>query len=230
MIQVLCRESVDAAIDAVRLRLDLFPRLDYQPVPWLGFGKSRRVAGCVSRWDAIRQVVEEERVSTVVDIGCNVGYFSIKIAQQGVPVVGIEAEPKYFRTFLMGVKQLRLPNASLMVLKITPKTTPLLPNADCVLFMSVWHHLVRAYGLDAATQILRTIWARTQKVMVFETGENEMPLSFGLPVMSPNPAIFLHDYLRDICEAAEVQNLGKHEAFDPSGKCVLRNLLLVRRM
>ncbi len=224
------RKWLDTVIDKLRFTIDTFPGMDYQPLPWLGLRTARRSDGVQSRWDAIHAILCQLTVRTAVDVGCNAGFFSIKLAQDGIIVVGIESEPRYSRTCLYTARKLGLEHLTVLPWKVTPVTVSMVPPADCVLFLSVWHHMVKQHGFDNATAILRQLWAKTTVVLFFETGENEMPASFHLPAMVPNPAHYLTAYLRGTCSGSEVTHLGRHAAFDPEGRTARRNLFaLVRR-
>jgi hypothetical protein len=99
-----------------------------------------------------------------------------------------------------------------------------------MLFLSVWHHMVRDYGYDAATQIVEALWGKTRQVMFFETGESEMPKYYNLPDMTPDPATYIRAYLSNACHYGNVVHLGLHETVfpDPS-KSVKRNLFAILR-
>ena len=103
------------------------------------------------------------------------------MATAGIAAVGIENEPGAYRTAVFGAERSGLDNAGFLAMAVTPKTLGVLPAVDATLFLSIWHYFVRAYGLDEATRMLGAIWARTGKVLVFDTGEREMDASFGLP-------------------------------------------------
>src|SRR3954447_6857586 len=104
-IRLIRRDSVDRAIDWMRFRLDTFPRLDYQPLPWLGLERAARSAGTDSRWTAMAAVLDEVNPASALDIGANVGWFTHKLASRGVPVVGVESNPKYYRTALYALRR-----------------------------------------------------------------------------------------------------------------------------
>jgi hypothetical protein len=104
-----------------------------------------------------------------------------------------------------------------------------MPTADCVLCLSIWHHFVRSYGLEAATGMLQAIWGKTGIVMFFDTGETEMTPDYRLPEMTPDPRSWLEDYLSRTCAGSRVEHLGLHRAFDPEGGPVERNLFAVLR-
>src|SRR5206468_7881112 len=82
---------------------------------------------------------------------------------------------------------------------------------------------------DRATEMLQVIWAKTATVLFFDTGEYEMPPSFGLPSMLPSPRAWLTQYLEATCDAATIQHLGEHPALDAEGATCTRNLFAVIR-
>ncbi|WP_217240864.1 hypothetical protein [Streptomyces sp. AC555_RSS877] len=53
--------------------------------------------------------------------------------------------------------------------------------------------------------------------MFFDSGEDEMPATFGLPPMVPTPDAWLTDYLQNHCSGARIEHLGRHRAFDAAG-------------
>jgi hypothetical protein len=202
----------------------------YQPLPWLGLTKAGRTTGVATRWDAIRAYTEKIGIRDAVDVGANSGFFTIGLAQQGVNVMAIEGNPRFHRVCLYAIRRLSLDNVSLLFGTVTPANVEMVPTADCILFLAVWHHMVRGYGCDAATRILEALWRRTRQVMFFETGESEMPASYNLPDMRPDPATYLSEYLSNTCKEGNVVHLGLHETvFPDSGKSWKRNLFAVVR-
>ncbi|MDG9710619.1 hypothetical protein [Streptomyces sp. DH10] len=223
------RRRINGVIDVVRLGLDCLPDGLYQPVPGLPVRKAKRAVGCRSRWVAMEPVIERLGVQSAMDVGANVGYYPIKLASRGVPTVAVESVPKYVRTTTTAVRRNQLDNVAVMELELRLDTLCLLPATDCTLMLSLWHHLVRQQGLTTAAQLVRGIWARTGKVMFFDSGENEMPESFGLPAMLPTPDAWLTEYLRETCSGGHVEHLGRHRAFDAAGLPTDRALFAVTR-
>jgi hypothetical protein len=223
------RERLDTWIDLVRLRLDTFPRGRYQPIEVLPGRAAKRADGSLSRWTAMAPLVRELDVRTAVDLGAAEGYFALRLGAIGVTTVAIEAAPPNQRTALLAVRRSRLDNVGVLALQLRRQTAELVPPADCTLFLSLWHHLVRNEGLQATTELTARIWSNTATVMFFDTGENEMPASFGLPAMTPNPGAWIQHYLSDTCRDAQVRHLGQHAAFDAGGNPCLRNLFAVVR-
>ena len=224
------REGIDAVLDHVRFRIDTFPHGVYQPVESLPRVRATRGLGSESRWEAILPVVREQAVETAVDIGACEGYFSIKLGEAGIPTIALEGDPGASRTAMFAVRRSGLDDVGVLALALTPSNVIAVPASDCTIFLSIWHHLVRYYGADAATQMTATIWSRTGKVLFFDTGENEMSPEYGLPAMTPDARSWLTTYLAETCPGSRVEHLGTHKAFDPHGRPVERNLFAVIRV
>jgi hypothetical protein len=172
---------------------------------------------------------ERDDVTTGLDLGAGLGFFTISLAERGVATIGVENAAPAYRTALYAIERSGVTNAGLMILSIGPETVQLLPEADAVVFLSLWHHFVRVYGIDQATELLAEIWSRTGSVLFFDTGENEMDASFGLPPMEPDAQTWLTGLLSRVCEGGTVTHLGLHDAFDAEGRPAKRNLFAVSR-
>ena len=228
------RRWFDTGVDAALFRIDNFPRPDYHPADDAGDDAgdgARRSAGARSRWARIAPLLEPAPpvVATALDIGCNGGYFTVNLARRGVAVVGVEREPKFRRTVTTALRRAGLSDAGVLDMDVTPTTVDLLPSVDMVLFLSVWHHMVKAWGIDVADDLLRSIWGTTRAVMFFDSGEAEMPASWGLPDLGPDAAVWYADHLERTCESSRVVALGRHQAFGPEGEPCHRTLFAVVR-
>jgi hypothetical protein len=174
-------------------------------------------------------IVREQGVESAVDIGTCEGYFAIRLGRAHVPTIAIEGDPLAYRTAIFAVRRAGIDNVGVLAMHLTPENIVSVPAADCTVCLSVWHHFVRHYGLGHATEMLKTIWERTGKVLFFDTGEDEMTPDFRLPAMTPDSRSWLAAYLAETCEGARIEHLGLHEAFDPSGRPAQRNLFAVIR-
>jgi hypothetical protein len=228
--RIVSRDGIDNVLDSIRFRIDTFPHGVYQPVPSLPTGRATRGGGSESRWEAILPVVREQAVESAVDIGACEGYFSIMLGEAGIPTIALEGAPGAARTAAFAVRRSGLEDVGVLTLALTPANVVAVPASDCVLCLSIWHHFVRLYGVDGATSMLATIWARTRKVLFFDTGENEMTHEYGLPAMTPDSQSWLAGYLAETCPGSRIEHLGTHAAFDPSGRTVERNLFAVIRV
>jgi hypothetical protein len=228
--RIVSRDGIDNVLDYVRFRIDTFPHGVYQPVASLPAGRATRGVGSESRWEAILPVVREQAVESAVDIGACEGYFSIMLGEAGIPTIALEGAPGAARTAMFAVRRSGLEDVGVLALALTPGNVSVVPASDCTICLSIWHHFVRYYGLDAATEMLEKIWSHTGKVLFFDTGEDEMTPDYGLPAMTPDARSWLTAYLAETCEGSRIEHIGMHDAFDPSGRTVERNLFAVIRV
>jgi SAM-dependent methyltransferase len=225
------RHALELGGDWLRFRIDYATAPHYQPLPWREgrFGSARRAEGVLSRWTAMLPVIEELEPESALDIGCNAGWFTLNLAALGIPTVGLEAFPPYYRTAIYAVKRARAQNVAVMATELNERTSRLLPDVDCTLFLAVWHHFVQQYGMDGATELLCEVWRHTSKMLFFESGEREMGPEFGLPALEPDARIWFTNYLRETCPGATVRHLGIHHAGDGGDRIAWRNLFALVR-
>lgn len=234
------RQLLIDGLDRLRLRLltrrYVFdrPRLKYHPLPFVGLDDSGRKGGSLSRFAAIAGCLDNASISggSVVDYGCNVGYFSLAFACRGFFAFGVDENREALDLACTAARLSRIQLFCPINLRVTTDTLPLLPSADIALVLSIWHHWVRGEGLATATNLLRRIFDKTGRVLFFDTGECEMPAEYGLPFADTDPRTWLEAYLRDELQG-EVQWLGRHAAFAPGGDehtaKVERNLFAVKK-
>ena len=222
------RRLIDGAFDWVRFKIDTFGAADYQPIADAEGDTrvDRRVEGTISRWESIAPLAHALGVRTAVDIGCNVGWFSLRLADLGITTVGVEGHPPLYRTAMNLASRRSSGRMSVLAMHVTPETVKLVPHADCILFLAVWHHLVRRQGQEAADIVLRELWGRAERILFFETGETpEMPGIYRLPPMDPTPSSWIHEHLERNCPGGEILELGLHA----SSPAYARSLFAVTR-
>jgi hypothetical protein len=164
-----------------------------------------------------------------MDVGCNLGYFTIRLAESGIPTVGVERNATNYRSALYAIKKAAASDASILTMSVEPRTVGLLPSADLVLCLAVWHHLVHDFGAETADTMLTTLWARTRRALVFETGQTETPSEYRLPAMEPDARTWITAHLLETCPGGEVMHLGRHSAPRPGGGTCSRHLFAVIR-
>ena len=230
------RFCLDLFLDRFRFFLDTRPQgTAYQPLPWVGLGRARRATGTRERWQTIRAELARVGAATALDIGCNIGYFTFEMAQMDMLVVGVESERRSLRVANEVRRRLDLENVDLLDAYITPASISLLPTVDAVLLLSVWHHWVRCYGLEDATQMTKCLLSKATKMLFFDTGQSEMPASYGLPDMGDSDEDWLRSYLNDMAGGeGAVRKLGDFKAFGPGGGehrgIVYRTLFVIERL
>lgn len=237
--RLLRRQLLDGLIDWFRFRLDTFPRrgplralslVNYQPLPWVGLDDGDRTEGTLSRWLAIESVLGDlPGLRTAVDIGAHRGFFTISLAKRGLTTIAVERYPVGYRTALYASRKAGVEErVAVLTLDVSSDTVALVPHADVVLLLSVWHHLVVRDGLDEATEQLREIWARAGRVLFFEAGDEE-DSSPAWPRMEPDSRAWLSQYLSETCEGGALRYLGVHTSSDARRLRKKRHLFAVVR-
>jgi len=212
------RNVVDGAIDWTRYQLDSVSDPIYLPYDHLPptLRRSIRTEGTRSRWQTLRPVLLEAGVRSALDVGCNNGWFVIELGLLNIAALGVEDHPAYHRTASYALRRSGLSNVGVAKVSVDDETVALLPHVDCVLFLSLWHHLVNETGFDAATEVLRGLWERASKLLVFETVTERESNKFGLPNLEPDAETWLCRYFADVCPGGHVVVLGRHPVARPS--------------
>jgi tRNA (mo5U34)-methyltransferase len=93
-------------------------------------------------WEAIRHVVPEDlRKKTVLDVGCNAGFFSIEMSRRGAArVLGIDFDARYLEQARLTVEVAGATNIELRQLSVYD-VARLGEKFDLVVFMGVFYHL-----------------------------------------------------------------------------------------
>jgi tRNA (mo5U34)-methyltransferase len=116
------------------------------------------------KWEQIRQHVPEDLTGwSVLDIGCNAGFYSVELAKRGARVLGIDVDPHYLRQAAWVAKQLGLEDRIELQQMQVYDLAHLDRQFDLVWFMGVFYHLrYPLLALDIVTQ-------RVEKMLVFQT-------------------------------------------------------------
>lgn len=108
-------------------------------------GNSRR--GCEPRLDSILKEEKDIAGRTVLDIGSNMGYFSLSLAERGAYVVGIEPDERFRDVANYLARKFGLEKKVMFIAK--PLNTNLVnflirnfAHFDLILYLSLWHHFI----------------------------------------------------------------------------------------
>jgi len=198
-------------LETTRFLIDK-PRLDYQPLPWIGIHEAEiRGKATYSRWEQISKNLPPQKGKVALDIGSCYGFFSIKMAERGYIVFGIDFNPKHIEIARYAVPDEFRRSCHFLELKITPDNVNTLPSTNYTLLLSVWHHWVKHFGLLNATKMLKSVWGKTQEGIFFESGEGEVVVQFDLPFSPDKAREWLQEYLEQTCDGAIVEVLSEHQ-------------------
>ena len=171
----------------------------YQPV----YGEEAiegTVRSCKDRWEAMEPHLGKSGGGALLDIGCNIGYFSFKAAEQGYLSFGVEADPIY-QTTCNAIKSVHgIKNAHFLKTMIDEDFIKTMPRYDAIINLSVFHHWVKAYGAETAQNMMRGLAEKCDR-MVFETGQsNEIGTKWcdKMDFMGADPEKWIKTFLKDI--------------------------------
>lgn len=106
------------------------------------------------RLEAIRSHIEG--FCSILEIGCNVGYYTLALARDGHFVTGIDSTPNIL--FLTHIKnKVGLSNVALSNMWLSSENVGLLPYYDVILCMSVMQHWCKEYGYYQAFNMLKVL-------------------------------------------------------------------------
>lgn len=182
-----CREAV--------LRL---PEL-YQPILVPGFGDLAAQRPCNDRLDLIARDIEGPP-GTVIDIGCQIGYFSLALSARGFCVIGYDQNAQNLQIADLLRELTPGPGPRFVQMCLEPSTAEKLELADHVLCLAVFHHIVHYYGLAAASKTMAVVRQKTKKALYFEMGQSGEPVepwSHSLPDMGSDPLEWIASFLKN---------------------------------
>jgi len=207
-----CLERLIFRLDTTKYVIDR-PKLDYQPLPWVGISHADiRGDETYARWEQIAKHISQRHGKSAIDIGSAYGFFSIRMAEMGCDVLGIDLNPRHIRIARYAVPQSLRKHCNFIESELTPGSIDFLPPVDFTLLLSVWHHWVYWFGLSDATAMLATVWNKTRDVLFFESGEGEVIDEFKLPFNENNARQWLEDYLKKTCNGSTVTIISEHLA------------------
>jgi len=192
---------------------------DYQPL----LSGSEGMRSCTDRLEVIKKNIRDAELC--LDVGCNTGFFSYEISKMGIFTIGLESELK---NVIVAGSQYCGPNIIYKQYNLDKASVGMLPRADVVLFLSVFHHLVKYYGKDDALFVLKKLASKCSKQFFFETGQ---PDELGTRWAHKMEFIedvdeWAHDFFVNECQFKEVKYLGAYETFLTTTK---RKLFLALR-
>jgi tRNA (mo5U34)-methyltransferase len=120
---------------------------------------------------------------TVLDIGCNAGFYSFELARRGAKVLGIDASPHYLAQARWAAAVLGLRNTCRFECRQVYDLARMNEQWDIVLFMGVFYHLrYPLLGLDIVAEKVRR-YLVFQSAATGETGRSGVPADVNFQTM-----------------------------------------------
>ncbi len=182
----------------------------YHPVNVAGLRHLQPKRCCEDRIVAIRRDMQSPP-SVVVDIGCQIGFFTFVLAGEGYAVSGYDINAANIAV-CNAIRDIRCNSKAPDFYNIGLKLDAVeqIPNADYALCLAVFHHIIHYHGLEYSTALLSQLRSRISRTLYFEMGQSNEPPQFwspSLPDMGRDPLDWIQQYL---CSAGfrAVRSLG----------------------
>jgi len=161
------------------------------------------------RWEAMRACLPDRKMS-VLDIGCNSGFFSIHLAERGNFVTAVDNHIYALFVFL-AKERLRLGNIAPCNYLLTPDNIATMPCYDCILLLAVFHHWCDHYGSEQALDMLAATYSKAGAILFFETGQPDSSdtekirrYQKHMPDMGNDAEAWMHGYFKKLgCRKVE---------------------------
>jgi len=142
----------------------------YQLNPFIKGKQSAPLRDTKARFDLIDKVLPQERLSCI-DIGCNEGYFVFKVAERGGFCLGLDQDRNAIMVAQARAQIHKIDNVTFSNYQLDVEKCKALPKVDVIVFLSVFHHVLRHNGIEYAMDFLRAISSINTRFMIFETGQ-----------------------------------------------------------
>jgi SAM-dependent methyltransferase len=176
---------------------------------------------CSDRWEKIKIIMEDNKVKSVLDLGCAEGFFVHSAAKElSCFSLGIDADIRRLNLASNSALINEIENCGFIYMEIVKENIEKLPESDVIIFLSVLHHVMYEKGEDEALSLLKSIKKITNKVMFFDMGQsNEGTQEWAtlLPDMGDDPLEWIKAFLLK-AGFSKIVDLGLTDSYRTSTK------------
>jgi len=204
----------------IRFKIQSWLRLtnSYQPNPFQSQNNSNTRLSS-ERLKLIKDSLPKENCS-FLDIGCNQGYFLFELAENSNFCLGIDSG----RNEIMYANSLKsihkIKNVIFENREISKDDLIAFPRFDVIIFLSVFHHLVKNNNRVYAEEFMENLSFINSKYLFFETGQpDEISASWSkdLDFMNPNSDEYISGMLRKI-GYKKIKKIGSTKSFSSAAE------------
>ncbi|NKB49967.1 MAG: methyltransferase domain-containing protein [Alphaproteobacteria bacterium] len=160
------------------------PTLRFYRTKIVGLSHQRSdMARAQEKWRLIESELPET-AGSLLDIGCNEGYFTLQAAEKGWCGWGIEIIEKAVRYARHEAAQRNLDTALFFNAPLTPEAVERMPHFDVILFMSSFHDFHQVYGGARAYEMFDNLLRACRQKMILEPASTTKRFSATEPVFS----------------------------------------------
>jgi SAM-dependent methyltransferase len=201
---------------------------DYQPDPY-DAAPVHDPRACLGRFQAADALLRDLSCPSVLDVGCNQGFFTFRFAQKGGVCLGVDNDRAELMAARARAELRKVRNIAFLEMTLDKETIHGLPVSDIVVCLSVFHHWVRHYGPDGAMEMLALLTSKVGKVLIFDSGQPEEASTNWAPSLSfmlPSGPAWISRHLESL-GFSQVKEVG---VFPTSLSAVPRSLFVARRV
>jgi len=129
----------------------------YQPLPHPDFETMPVVQPCVERRDMMLATEQGEKAKSVLDIGCNTGWFCRMFGERGAYCVGVETNPSCIKMAECMEAYLKCARAKYLNVDLAEFLTQNIEQFDVVLCLSVIMHIFAKHGTDTGWKLMHDL-------------------------------------------------------------------------
>lgn len=180
-------------------------------------------------WNLISPEIKGQK--NLLDVACDAGFYSIKVASQGCFVLGFDILENSLKKARRRAKQKKMNNIIFAKMALDPVNVNILPNFDTILCLSVFHHFVRLYGEEAAKKMLIDLFLKANNKLLLQIPSKIGKYKKGFSIDFKGDESLIRNYILNVFEKVEncnVKYLGKKIEKPPSEK--YRYLYLVEKI
>jgi len=141
----------------------------------------------------------------VLDIGCNIGFYSFSLAKRGALTTGMDIRPEYIdianeiaRIYRVSARFINAPMTDGAMRRLGK-------HYDITLCFSVLQWIIAQHGLDYGKQVLRAIY-KTSDALFFDAAVNAGKSCLTCP--EGEELAFVHQLLRDSTGYRTIEHMG----------------------
>lgn len=169
-------------------------------------------------WQMIESQIGDSR--NALDVACDAGFYSLKLAQMGLFVVGFDILASSLKKATQDAQKKGLSNdVYFLEMALTPENVLKLPQFDSILCLSVYHHFFRLYGEENAKEMIRNLFRISKKQLFLQIPSKIGKYGNGFSIDFNGDKDLTEKYIRDIfleVSESKVVYIGKKKERPPT--------------
>lgn len=186
----------------------------YHPLPFYEFGNLTTQVSPSTSYQRLQMILDAADGNVVgkrvLDLGCNLGFYSFSLAHRGAKVTGVEMRADY-HDISKRVVELYDMNVRFRNEALTPELIHEVGDVDITLCFSMIQWVIQQQGMDYGKQILRAI-SEHSKLLMFDVSVNHGAACLLCP--RGQELVYVHDLLKEATTYTDIRRVGQVHPYD----------------